>query len=786
MEDKEIDKERLIIKEEWRSRNGAQQRFWEKQLPVIFEGSRYADRLPIGKMDIVENFKYKTIRDYYHKWYRPDLQAIIIVGDIDADAVEKQVVTLFSKIPMPANAAERVYYTVPDNKGVIFSILSDPEENKTTIYHYIKHDPISEKVKHTQDGYAEATVINLAGTMLSERLSEISKKADSPFLSAYAYDSYFFVSKTKNAWTTAITSKEGQEKEAFELVLTETERAKKYGFTKSELDRAKSNLMKMYEATYNNRLTQSNDAYIDEYVRSFLEGEATPGIEYEYEMIQRILPAIDTETVNAKLAQLLISDNNIVTVTGPEKEGYSLPSENDLRNVFALVQTKAIEPYVEKEVADNLMGDKPLKGKVISEKHDKILGVTTWELSNGMKVLLKPTEFKKDEILMGSIGYGGRSWTEDNESLEAAFIQFVPIWGGIGDFSSSDLKKVLAGKNANLNASIGNWTQGTSGSSSVKDIETLLQLNYLYFTKPRADYDVFSNFQKMLIDRFTNLEQDPAFGFQQQVTYSKYGNNPRMQNITTSDIKSLNYEKIIELYTMLFASPGSFTFSFTGNIDLKVLKPLVETYLASLPSGNKDAMYNKVNIGTRTGKYEVTYEEQMMNPKSKVFINYSGNTDYNLKNQIAMSVLNQILDIVYVRTIREDEGGTYGVGVSAYVNRIPKNESAITMTFDTNPEQVKRLTGLIHKGIEAIAENGPEKDDFSKVRAYMLKQFDEDIRTNSYWLSTISSLGFYDDDSHSAFKKTLEELSINDIKSIASELINQNNLIEVIQNPITQ
>ncbi|MDR2955710.1 MAG: insulinase family protein [Prevotella sp.] len=785
LKDEQIDEERLVIKEEWRTRSGAQTRIWDKQLPVIFAGSKYADRMPIGKMEVVEDFPYQTLKDYYHRWYRPDLQGIVVVGDIDMDEVETKIKTMFADIPKPVNPDERIFHPVPDNEKPIVSVVTDPEAVATRVTLFLKHEIIPTEIRATQTGLLISLAKSMASTMLSDRLKEISQKADAPFAASVAYDGEFFVAKTKNAWTSIAISKEGMINESLATLARENERVKKFGFTEAEVERAKATLLQQYETAYNNRNKELNNRYVQEYVRSFIDGEGIPGIEYEFNFIKQMAPMISAQMVNGLLQQLnILNDKNVViTVTGPEKEDLTYPTEQELVNLFNSVLAENITAYEETVSNEPLITELPKAGSVTKTETDNKFGTTIWTLSNGMKVIIKKTDFKDDEILMTSIGYGGQSIVSDNDIFNAGMASMVPYVGGIGNFSSTDLKKVLAGKVANANASIGTYTQSISGSSNIKDVETMLQLAYLHFTAPRKDEGAYTNVMDMVKNQLKNMKTEPSSVFNDSITYSMYANNPRMQEMQLEDAEKLDYDRIIEIYREIFANPGSYTFVFVGNVDEDTLKPLVEQYLASLPSGNKDAKYKAFDADVRKGKYIKEFKYEMKTPKTSVYELYSGTLKRNQKAQIAVSALKQILDIVYVRTVREEAGGTYGVGVGISLNRIPEGQTLLRMSFDTDPERVATISPIIDREVKKIAENGPEDEDFQKVKEYMLKKYQEDVKMNGYWQNILLVNYFYGEDNHSDYLSTVNALTKDDIKTITKELLSQGNFIEVIMNP---
>ena len=493
LEGDEIESERGVIREEWRTRGGAQSRLWEKMLPVMFKDSKYANRLPIGSIDVINNFKHDEIRDYYDKWYRPDLQGIIIVGDIDPDKVEEKVKALFSKIEKPEDAAEREYFPVPDNDETIVSIASDPEATRTNLMIFYKHEPLPDEVKQSQTGFVINYVLNVASSMISDRFDEITQKPNSPFLGAYAYDDDYFVAKTKDAWTVVGVSADDKIKDALSAMIRETERMKKFGFTESEYERARENTLKSYENAYNNRDKQQNSVYSQEYVNSFINNEPFPGIEYEYNMIKMIAPNIPVEGINQTIASLIQDNNMVISISGPDKEGLVYPSEQDILDVVKQVKAEDIEAYAEEISDEPLIATPPAAGEIIKTEKNEEFDATVWTLSNGMKVVLKNTDFKDDQILMTASSVGGYSQYAEQDPINSKTMSSIMTLGGVGNFSATNLRKVMAGKTASASPTVSLITQGFSGSSSIKDFETMLQLVYLYFTSPRSDKDAFDS-----------------------------------------------------------------------------------------------------------------------------------------------------------------------------------------------------------------------------------------------------------------------------------------------------
>ncbi len=783
LEGDEIESERGVIREEWRTRGGAQSRLWEKMLPVMFKDSKYANRLPIGSIDVINNFKHDEIRDYYDKWYRPDLQGIIIVGDIDPDKVEEKVKALFSKIEMPEDAAEREYFPVPDNDETIVSIASDPEATRTNLMIFYKHEPLPDEVKQSQTGFVINYVLNVASSMISDRFDEITQKPNSPFLGAYAYDDDYFVAKTKDAWTVVGVSADDKIKDALSAMIRETERMKKFGFTESEYERARENTLKSYENAYNNRDKQQNSVYSQEYVNSFINNEPFPGIEYEYNMIKMIAPNIPVEGINQTIASLIQDNNMVISISGPDKEGLVYPSEQDILDVVKQVKAEEIEAYAEEISDEPLIATPPAAGEIIKTEKNEEFDATVWTLSNGMKVVLKNTDFKDDQILMTASSVGGYSQYAEQDPINSKTMSSIMTLGGVGNFSATNLRKVMAGKTASASPTVSLITQGFSGSSSIKDFETMLQLVYLYFTSPRSDKDAFDSFIERMESQLKNAEAEPMVAFSDSANYALYGDNPIVSRIKLEDLKKIDYTQIMKMYKQIFFNPGSFTFTFVGNIDEEAIKPAVLTYLASLKGEATQGEFLHVPMDVNTGKLKNVFQKEMQNPKASVFNVYTGKTERTLKNTLLMSMFDQILDIVYTEKVREDEGGTYGVSSRGSISRYPEDQTVLQIVYDTDPAKMEHLNSIVHKELHDIAANGPREADFNKVKEFMNKKYTESIKENSYWTGILSTYYFYNEDNHTEYLDTLNALTANDVKVFASDLLSQENEIVVSMMP---
>ena len=783
LEEKELENERGVIREEWRTRGGAQQRLWDQLLPKMYPESKYAKRMPIGSIDVINTFKPEEIRAYYHKWYRPDLQGIIIVGDVNVDEMEQKVKALFSPITLDAERATREYYPVPDNKEPLVAIATDKEARATQLMLFYKHEPLPDELKSTQMGYLTNYIKNAAAAMMNQRFTEITQKPDAPFTYANAYDDDFFVAKTKDAWTVVAQSADDKIELALAAMIRETERAKQYGFSASEYEMARTNILKSLEDAYNNRDKQRNESYSEEYVRAFTDGEPFPGIEFEHQFMQAVAPNIPVEAINQTIKQLVGDENIVIAITGPEKETLVYPSEEKLLAVLRAVKAETIEPYAEQVIDEPLITTPPSPGVIAKVEKNEAMDATVWTLQNGMKVILKNTDFKDDEIMMTATSVGGFSQYAVQDPINSRMMSSVMTLGGVGNFSASDLPKVLAGKTASVRPSISLTTQDFNGSSTIKDFETMLQLVYLYFTAPRKDADAFKSYIQRMEAQLKNQEAEPMVAFSDSITRAIYGDNPLTNRIKLENLKDVNYDRIMTMFKQQFMNPGSFVFTFVGNIDEAKVRPVVEQYLASLPGKTVKGDFIQVPMEIIKGEKENIFRREMQNPKASVFNTYTGMLDRDMKNQILMSMFDQILDIVYTEKVREEEGGTYGVSSAGAISRYPKGQTILQIMFDTDPEKMTHLNQIIIDVLKDIAANGPREADFTKVKEYMNKSYAENLKENRYWMNILDEIYFYGDDMHTGYIDTVNKLTSGDVKEFAMKLLNQGNKKTIVMMP---
>lgn len=782
--DTAIEKERGVIREEWRTRQDAQARLWEQQLPRMYPDSRYANRLPIGTIDVINNFKPDELRDYYKKWYRPDQQAVIVVGDIQVDEVEAAVKKIFADIPAPVDPAVREMFQVPDNDAPLVSIATDKETPNTIIYLFYKHDKLPDELNATATGLVKDYLQSVASTMMNERFDELLHQANPPFVYAEASDGDFMIAKSKGAWTVAAIANENEIDSTLTTLVTETERMKRYGFTPSEYDRARINVLKQYESAFKERDKQKNSAYTREYVSHFTDGGYIPGIETEYNLISQIAPGITVEQVNQYIKDMIGDKNIVIGLTGPAKEGVAYPSEEELLNTFLQATKAEVEPYSETLSNEPLIPALPAPGKIVATKNDQLFGATVLTLSNGIKVVLKPTQLKKDEVLMTATSPGGSTLFGNADIDNLKVLNDVIGLGGVGNFSAIDLGKALAGKKVSCSMSLGLNDESANGSAAPSDLQTLFELIYLHFTAPRMDDEAFASFETRTKSQLKNLQLNPMVAFSDTLTKAVFNGNPRAMRLTPADFDKISYPRIMQMYKERFADASDFVFSFVGNIDTDSIRPLVEQYLATLPSGGRIEKGNPAEVpAMRKGDYVNRFKRPLETPKASVVNLYSGQMEYNLANIITATLLKQILDQVYMEKVREDEGGTYGVQTSASISSFPEGRTTLQTFFDTDPDKREKMNTIVRDELKRITQAGPRPEDFKKSQDNMLKRHAENLQENSYWLNVLDNYYYKGFDTNSQYETILKEMTPANVQSFAKKLLEQDNSIEVVMEP---
>lgn len=784
LDPKEIDSERGVIKEELRTRDGASWRSTIQLIKALFKGTKYEKRNLIGHLDGLSSFKPEDLKSFYDKWYRPDYQAVIIVGDIDAAKVEEQVKSLMSDIPAPAaDAAQKEVIIVPDNAEPIVSILEDPEGQYSRASLYIKHRAMPKEMRNTQQAEFVKTAEALAGVMASNRLSEITMKPNAPFIGGSIRSGGIGICPTLEGVTAGVVTKDGELAKGFEAIYTELLRIARHGFTQGELEIAKASLMRSCESAYANRNDRLNAEFVRRYTNHFYKNEPIPNAEDEWHRDSMMLSQMPIEVINHIMKAYITDHNNVVVVNTPKKEGVTTPSEADFLAIMQKVRGSEIEPYKDNTVKVPLIENpealKPSPVKKSTE--NKLYGATEWTLKNGMKIVVKPTTFKADEVFIITSSNKGNAHISDEAYYTADNLSSLINQMGVAQFSKNDLKKQLAGKRANIMTFFDDYGTGLIGITSPKDVETSLQLMHLYYTKPRfdkSDFDVWMNQNRSYI---ANQESDPNFQFRKNKIEAMYNNHPRRQATSAEILDKVKFEQIADVYNQLMGNALEFKTYIIGNVDLNTLKPLVERYLGSLPVSKKLA--KKVDDGVRIQAVTKDFRVKMQQPKVRVSRTYSGELEYNIKNNTTLSVLAQILRMRYTESIREEKGGTYGVGTGADLSNDPVPTYQLIMQFDTNEKMADELSEILIAELRTIAEKGPKHEDVEKVREYLLKEWKKQIEQNSKWLSMLQD--YYNDglDYMRDYENIVKGMTYDDIKALAKKIVDDNKLTYIVMRP---
>ncbi len=778
-EDEEIDKERGVIIEEWRLGRGADARIMDKQLPVLLKGSRYAERLPIGKKEIIEAFPYETIRRFYRDWYRPDLMAVIAVGDFDINWVESLIKKHFSFTSSVDSPRERIEFQVPGHKETLFAIASDPEATGSSVNIYYKHD-ISPQ--NTVTDYRSTLVESIYNALLNLRFDELTKQPEPPFLYGYSAKGRFI--QTKEFYVLSAGVKDNGIEHGLETLLTETVRVRKYGFTQSELDRQKKEMLRMIESIHNERDKTESWNYASEYTRNFLHGEPIPGIEYEYEMYKKYVPGITLDEINNLAEKWIINHNCIILVDSPEKPDVTLPDRDTLLAVLEKVNNKDIQPYIDSFTEKPLVSDNLNPVSVIEEKKTEDLGITEWTLSNGIRVILKPTDFKNDEVLFTSFSPGGHSLVTDEDFIAAATASSVITESGVGDFNQIELNKLLSGKIVSVSPWITSLQEGISGSASPKDIETMFQLIYMYFHSPRKDSTAFQSYKTRMKGYIENRSADPETALNDTITVTMADYNPRVRPWTLELLDEMNLDISYTIYKDRFADSSDFTFFFVGNFETEKLKPFVQTYLGNLPSLRRNETWKDTGIEAPEGVIKKAVYKGL-EEKSQVQIIFTGPFEWNRQNRYDIQSMVSVLRIKLREVLREDMGGTYSVGIQASISHYPDQEYEITISFGCDPERVEELIKTVISEIENLKVNGTTETYLNKVKESQRREYETNLKQNSFWLSNLSFYLFHDENPQQILEleALIEKLSSEAVRQAAQKYFDLNNYVTVVLYP---
>ena len=777
LEDKEIDKERGVIEEEWRVRRSAQLRLIEAALPTICKDSKYAERMPIGTMEVVKNFPYETLRSYYRKWYRPDLQALIVVGDVDPDAVEKKLQEMFADIaPAAANAAVREEFPVPDNQEPLVFIGKDKEFTGMVASVMFKTEPLPRELRGTMAYIAQDYVEDAISGMLNERLNELTRKADAPFSGASVSFGDFLVAKTKEALSLDISMKENRYAEGIKAAYRELLRASRGGFTESEYDRFKQVYLSQIDAAYEARDKRTNTSFVNDYVRHFIDNVPAAGIEWEHQMMNQIVPNIPLDMINQAIGELS-QDNRVILVFMPEKEGLACPTEQEVLSAMTEVDGEDIAAFTEEVSTEPLVPE--LKSKVKVKKiTDDIYGAKLITLSNGMKIHVKQTDYSPNKISFRATSWGGNSLYSNDEYVNSSNIGLVHQ-GGLGNFSAVELNKKLAGKQASVSSSVNARSEGISANCVKKDFETMLQLVYLNFTSPRRDDEAFTSAIERSRNALKNQDLNPQTALQDSVISVVYNNNVRAKRFKEEDLDRINYDRLLEMYRERFANAGDFEYYLVGDVNADSVAPLLAKYLGALPAKGKKENYKMIDQRMTKGERECYFTKEQDTPNSMNVFIYHTPMKETLRNDILVDMLQQAMTMLYTETVREDEGGAYGVPVSANLIDYPEELAMVQIVLPTAPEKRVAMTDIVNDGIKKMMAEGPSEENLGKIKEYMLRSHQEDLKNNGYWMTSLVSKTRYNQEFVEGYEECVQSITIEDIKKVAQDIFGSGNRLVV-------
>ena len=778
----EIDNERGVIREEWRTGMGASRRMWKNSNMLKYPGSRYAKRDVIGDTAVINNFAYDALRDYYKKWYGPDNQAIIVVGDIDVDQIEQKIKALWADVPARVNRGERPLYSVDDNQQPIVAIVRDKEAQNTRIELEFKKGKLPKEYRGTDAAYVQTEMLDAVCSMLNNRFQELAVDPDASFTGAGSY--YGETVKEKDAFVAVYIAKQGQETQAYKDLLTQLEKMRRYGFTNAEWDRVKKEWLSYYEKAYNERSTVRNISRAQECIRHYLDGAPIAGEEWEYQMAQQILPMLSVDVLNQIAGQLVTDENLIISFQAPIEA--VLPTEAEAVDFLAAVKNEEIEAPVEEAIRENLVEQAPKAGKIKNTAYNATLGTTEWTLSNGVRVVIKPTEFKQDEILFSAFSKGGQSLVATEDLVSAALATDVISVSGIADMTMTDLQKALTGKNISLSPSINANTESIEGGTTVKDLESLLQLNYLYFTAPRRDEDAYAMLMSVLESQLANRDKNPKVAFSDSVSMMANNYSPRTLIFNKEALTRADLDKSLEIYKARFANPADFIFTFVGNVnpDDEAFQQLVCTWIGGLKTSKKKEAVRDNGDRVPEGINKNYFSRRMETKTASNRIQYTSyDIPYTLANELNMEMIGRILSTRYLESIREREGGSYGVGCAGGLQVYPVAKAYLLMQFDTDPDKQVKLMNIIHEEVNTIVENGPLAKDLNKEKESMLKDFQEDLEKNSYWDSALYMYYMYNINYIADYKAAVENITAESVQNTLKKLVASGNMFEVVMLP---
>lgn len=776
----EIDKERGVIHEEWRSRNVGQQRLMEKMAPALYPGSKYGHRLPIGTMEVVDNFAPQALRDYYEAWYRPDQQGIVVVGDIDVDRIENKIKEIFSPIEMPANAPERVYEPVPDTEGTIIAIGTDSEMPNSRVTIYFKNEVFPREMRNTMAYWLQDYVVNMISAMLGNRLDEISSTPDSPFAAAGVYYGNYFLANTEDALTLVAIGKGGDIVPSYESIYRELLRAQRGGFTMSEYDRARSEYLSRLEKAYNNREKAENDSYVNTYVRNFIDGTPATGIEAKYQMLNMIVPQIPVDLINQSLQQLISDNNRVVTIMLPEKDGIKVPTEDEVRKAMAAVEAEDIKPFVDEVKSEPLIENLPAPGKVVSTKELPQWGATEWTLSNGAKVVVKKTDFKADEILLDAQALGGTSVYPDDYANTLIFLPQGLSQYGLGTYTYKDVQKYLQGKQCSVNFQFDDYCRDISGVTTPKDLKTMMELVYSHFTQFNMSADEFQATKNMLAGFLHNQETNPQYIFSRDLRKALY-DTPRKAALTVEAVEAASLDQVNQIVKDMTANAADYTFFFVGNVDMDELKTLCEQYIATLPGDAATASKAPVvdgSLGIKKGEKVTTFTAPMQTPQTFAAVVEFAEIPYTAKDRALSNIAGQVMTERLLKKVREDMGAVYSIWASGVMSRQSTPNTVLQSVFPMKPEMKEQVLDIIAAEFKNM-ESDVTAEELAKAVEFEVKDATEAKEKNREWLGTMAGTALNGVDVFNGNVELLQSLTPADVQDFMKR-VNANGTYRVV------
>jgi zinc protease len=779
----EIDAERGVIREEWRTRRDADWRLYSAAMPYLYPNSKFAERDVIGSLDVIENFKYDVLRDFYHKWYRTDLQAIAMVGDFDASEMEQKVKDLFSKIPRVENPPERLFFEIPDHEKPVFGLVTDKEADQTIIRFMIRHRKTSSGPETLID-HREGYIQDLFNSMMGQRINELLQKGDPPFVVGII--NYGDFERGYEALSVIVMPKPNEEELGLTAIMTELERVKRYGFTTGELERAKAEILTNWEKYYNQRDKIHNEEYINDYIDNFLDGYAYLSAEQGYMLVQALLPTISLEDFNQRLAEWITPENNVLVIQGPAGEGVQHLGEAEAMAVLGAVAAADVEPYEEEELAESLVSEELPLVAITGTRELKEFDAVEWTLENGARVIFRRADFEKDQVQIRGYSWGGGSLYEDEYIPSVNMLTSLTDYYGVGDFDATTLQKMLTGKNVELNLQLGGLSEGVSGTSTPKDMETMMQLLYLAFTHPRFDAEAHDAIMARYVAFVQNMKNNPQKIMSDSLNLILTDHNPRTRVLDQEFLDDIHLDMLEQVYMERFADASDFFFVIVGNVDEERVKPLVQKYIGAIPDLQRDETWIDRKVHEPQGVVKREIALALETPKASVNVVINKPMKYNPYNSMVMSVIEGILDLRFTESIREEEGGTYDVGVRTSLPRYPEEKANMRIQFDCDPDKAADLKEKVYAELETLADEGPSQENLSKTVENLLKTREQSKEHNAYFLNNIYTYYIqginFDDPAN--YENILKGLTTKDVKKVMKKFYSDPNIVDLVFVPL--